>query len=99
MEENYNCPRCAAPKSRWVRDGFYHRHDDSKNIQRWKCKDCSKKFSAATFKATYNQKKRQINQTIRFGLDNNMRQREIAALVSVNVKTIAARSVWLGKLA
>lgn len=98
MDVNDKCPRCAAPKARWNRDGFYYRLDDSKNIQRWKCKDCAKKFSSATFKPTYNQKKRRINQTIRFGFASNMCQRDIAELLSVNIKTVAARLVWLGKL-
>ena len=98
MDVNDKCPRCAASRPRWQRDGFYFRADDSKHIQRWKCRDCAKKFSSATFKPTYRQKTRRINSTVRFGFASNMCQRDIAAMVSVNVKTVAARLVWQAAL-
>ena len=98
MDVNDKCPRCAASQDLWARDGFFFRADDSKYIQRWQCKNCAKKFSSATFKPTYRQKARRINSTVRFGLASNMCQRDIAELVGVNVKTIAARLIWLAKL-
>jgi transposase-like protein len=51
MDVNTTCPRCAAPSSSIVRDGFFWRADDSKYIQRFLCKSCGKKFSAATTSA------------------------------------------------
>jgi transposase-like protein len=98
MDVNTQCPRCAAPRGSIVRDGFYHRADDSKSIQRMKCKECGKKFSAATFKPTYRQKKRRINSTVRFCFASNMCPRDIAELVGVNIKTIAARLIWQATL-
>ncbi len=98
MDVNDQCPRCAATRRSWVRDGFYSRLDDAKRIQRWLCKQCGKKFSSATFKPTYRQKKRRINSTVRFGFGSNLCQRDIAELVGVNVKTIAARLIWQAKL-
>ena len=98
MDATTHCPRCDAPRSSLVRDGFYHRIDDSKFIQRIRCKDCSKKFSNATFTKTYRQKRRRINQTVRLCLASNMCPRDIAELVSVNIKTVASRLVWLAKL-
>ncbi len=71
---------------------------DSKNIQRLKCKLCGKKFSFATGKPTYRQKKRRINFTVKRALTYNMCQRDIAELVGVNVKTIAARLIWQAEL-
>lgn len=94
MDVNQQCPRCAAPKSKMVCDGFYHRADDSKSIQRFKCKQCGKKCSAATFKSTYRQKKRRINSTVRLGFGSNMCPRDIAQMVGVNIKTIASRLIW-----
>ncbi len=93
-----HCPGCAAPRSALKRDGFYHRADDSKSIQRFACKNCGKKCSAATFKPTYRQKKRRINSTVRFCFASNMCPRDIAELVGVNVKTIAARLIWQAQL-
>ena len=97
MEVNTTCPRCAAKRSSIVRDGFFWRADDSKNIQRYHCKDCSKKFSAATGKPTYQQKKRRINSTVRLTLAFGMCQRDIASMTNVNVKTVAARLKWHAK--
>ena len=98
MDVNTHCPRCDAPRVSLVRDGFYHRADDSKSIQRIRCKICSKRFSAATSLPTYRQKKRRINSTIRFCLASNMCPRDIAELVGVNIKTVAARLIWQAKL-
>jgi len=98
MDVNTQCPRCAAPRASLVRDGFYARADDSKLIQRFKCKACGKKFSSATFKPSYRQKKRRINSTVRFCFASNMCPRDIAELVGVNIKTIAARLIWQASL-
>lgn len=98
MDVNIRCPRCAANKNSIARDGTYFRADDAKFVQRYKCKVCRKQFSSATFKPTYKQKKRRINQTVRFALASNMCPRDIAELVGVNVKTIAARLIWHARL-
>jgi len=94
MDVSAHCQRCAAPRSRFVRDGFDYRTDDSKSIQRYKCTLCAKKFSSATFKPTYRQKKRCINYRVRFCLASNMCPRDIAERADVNIKTVAARLVW-----
>ena len=90
MDVNDQCPRCAALRTSWVRDGFYFRADDSKKIQRWQCTKCAKKFSSATFNPAYRQKTRRINATVRYCMASNMCQRDIAELTGVNVKTVAA---------
>jgi len=98
MDVNTQCPRCAATPPHIVRDGTFFRADDAKFVQRYKCKLCQKKFSSATFKPTYRQKKRRVNSTVRFAFASNMCPRDIAELVGVNLKTIAARLVWQAKL-
>ncbi len=98
MDANTRCPRCAASRPSIVRDGFFFRADDSKSIQRLKCKVCGKKFSTATSKCTYRQKKRRINATVRRGFASNLCPRDIAEMVGVHVNTIAARLVWQAKL-
>lgn len=98
MDVNTSCPRCAAKRPAIVRDGFFWRADGSKKIQRFQCKECTKKFSAATDKPTYRQKRRRINATVRYGLSFGMCQRDLAQMTGVNVKTIAARLIWQAKL-
>lgn len=94
MDVNTQCPRCAAPRKSFVRDGHFFRADDAKAVQRFKCKACGKKFSSATFKPTYRQKKRRINSTLRFCFASNLCPKDMAELVDVNIKTVAARLVW-----
>ena len=98
MDVNTRCPRCAAKSSSIVRDGFFWRADDSKNIQRFKCKSCGKKFSASTGKPTFGQKRRRINHSVRRGFACTMCQRDIASFVDVNVKTVASRLRWQASL-
>mgnify|MGYP001102948546 CR=1 FL=1 len=98
MDVNTQCPSCAAPRPCIVRDGFFYRADDSQFIQRLKCKVCAKKFSAATAKPTYRQKKRRINPIVRRSFASNMCPRDIAELVGVNVKTVLARLRWQAEL-
>ena len=98
MDVNTQCPRCAAPPQHLVRDGHFFRADDAKSVQRYRCKACAKKFSSATFKPTYRQKKRRINSTLRFCFASNMCPQDIAELVGVNIKTVAARLIWQASL-
>ena len=93
---NIQCPRCSAQRPAIVRDGHFRRADDSAYIQRYQCKQCSKKFSSATFCPTYRQKKRRINAAIRRLFASSVCQRDIAEAVGVHVNTIAARLRWQG---
>ncbi len=98
MDATTQCPSCAASRQSIVRDGHFFRADDAKAVQRYRCKACGKKFSAATFKPTYRQKKRRINSTIRFCFASNMCPRDMAELVGVNIKTVASRLRWQAAL-
>ncbi len=92
------CPNknCAAPFN-FKRDGTFRRKDDSKFIQRFRCKTCGKKFSSATFSETYCQKKRRINFTLLKFLSSTMSIRRAALVVGVNPKTVARKLRYLGK--
>jgi transposase-like protein len=94
-----SCPGCHAGNERIVRNGFYRRHSDSRRIQRFRCKDCSREFSAATFSPFYRQKKRRINTRLIELLASTGSQRRAALMLKVNRKTIARRLPVLAELA
>ena len=94
---NIQCPCCSAHRTSIVRDGHYQRADDSARVQRYQCKRCQKKFSSATFCATYRQKKRRINAPIRRLFVSTCCQKDIAEAVGVHVNTVAARLRWQAK--
>lgn len=89
-------PHCAALNS-INKDGFYRRKDDSKIIQRYRCRICLKKFSSATFTVTYRQKKRRINAHVFKFLSSGLSMRRSAMLLNVHQKTIARKLTFLAK--
>ena len=83
-------PICAAPES-VIRDGVFLRKDDSKKIQRFRCKNCDTRFSSATFSINYRQKKLRINSPLIHFLSSGLSQRRSAILLGVDKKTVARR--------
>jgi transposase-like protein len=86
------CPNkdCAAPEFT-VKDGSFSRKDDSKIIQRFRCKSCGQRFSAATTSPFYWQKRRRINSSVNDFLSSGVSLRRCAILLKVNVKTITRK--------
>lgn len=95
---NRQCPdkNCAA-RENIIRDGYFRRKDDSKIIQRFRCKGCGLRFSSATFSEAYNQKKRRINAPLLKLLASNVSQRRAAILLQVNKRTIERRFPFLAE--
>jgi len=79
-----------------IRDGYFKRQEDCKRIQRLRCRACGARFSAATFTATYRQKKRRINAPLARLLSSNVSLRRSAWLLRVNRKTVERKLVFLG---
>lgn len=92
------CPSktCAARKN-IIRDGYFRRLDDSKNVQRFRCKNCGLRFSSATFSELYRQKRRRINSPLLKLLGSSVSQRRAAILLGVNKKTIERRFPFLAE--
>ena len=89
-------PNCAAPE--FVRkDGFFYRSDDSKLIQRYRCRTCQLRFSNATFSENFRQKKRRINAPLMRFFSSGLSQRRSAILLNVDRKTIARKLPLLAK--
>jgi transposase-like protein len=89
-------PNCAAPE-KIILDGKFYRKDDSKLIQRFRCKDCGSRFSAATFSDTYLQKKRRVNRPLSNLLSSGVSLRRSAILLKINHKTAARKLPFLAK--
>ena len=89
-------PDCAFPFN-IIRDGYFRRKEDSKLVQRFRCKTCGKRFSNATFTETYYQKKRRINYRFLEFYSGGLSIARSARILKVNAKTIERRVSFLGK--
>ena len=92
------CPNlhCAFPEN-IIRDGTFRRQDDSKIIQRFRCKSCRLRFSSATLSDAYKQKRRRINYPLLKLLASGMSMRRSAIFLGVNKRTVERRLPYLGK--
>ena len=90
------CPSCQQ-KTLVVKDGFFFRRCDSRKIQRYRCKICSKKFSSATFSPAKNQKKRRFNHTLLLQLASGISQNRAAILHKCHPITIKRKFEYLAK--
>ena len=93
---NRTCPNfsCAFPES-VILDGSYRRKEDSKVIQRYRCKNCLIRFSSATFSDAYRQKRRRINLRLLNMLASGVSMRRAAFLLGVNRRTVERKLPFL----
>lgn len=82
-----------------VKDGHFYRRDDSRKIQRYKCKICQKRYSKSTHTLEFAQKKRRLNQTIKFNLASGMSMRSCAYNLKLARKTIERKFIYLANKA
>lgn len=94
-----NCPNqyCACPEF-IIKDGSFYRREDSKTIQRFKCKSCGTRFSSATFSDAYKQKKRRVNAELLEFLASGLSMRRAAFLLNVNRKTVERKLPYLASV-
>jgi transposase-like protein len=83
-------PSCASPEF-VIRDGHFCRKEDSKMIQRFRCKICGTRFSSATFSECYRQKRRRINRPLLNLLSSGTSMKRSAVLLGVDPKTVARK--------
>lgn len=93
-----SCPnsKCAFPEF-IIKDGLFRRKEDSKMIQRYRCKYCGLRFSSATFSETYRQKKRRINWPLLKLLSSGISLRRSAFLLGVNRRTVEKKFPVIAK--
>ncbi len=82
-----------------VRFGFFFRKEDSRLIQRFRCRHCRRCFSRATFSPCFRQKKRRVNRKIEALLGSTVTLRRAAQVAGVNRKTVVRKFLFLGKQA
>lgn len=82
-----------------AKDGYYYRRDDSRRIQRYRCKVCQTRYSKATHTLEFSQKKRRFNKMIRANLSSGMSMRSCAYNLNLARKTLERKFVYLAKKA
>ena len=96
------CPKCRSghlgSKSRIgiVKFGQFRRKSDRSWVQRFRCLNCQKLFSRATFDPCYRQLKRHMNQAVFDHLSSGVSQRRLSYLLNLNRKTIRRKFLFLG---
>lgn len=102
MAKIFTCPTVGCPEkgsNQVIKAGRFFRHDDSRWVQRFRCRRCGRNFSSSTNKDTCWQKRRRYNESIRWLYALKVSQRGIARFLKVDRKTIAFRLPFLGKRA
>ncbi len=92
------CPNCKQ-SVQIVKDGSFFRPSDSRRIQRYKCKNCGKRFSNATFQLAYRQNKRKVNHPLRALLASGISMRRAAKLLKIRYSTVARKVEFLSRVA
>ena len=100
-----DCPHCKSisenkvlpPKI--IRFGSFYRTSDSRRVQRFRCRNCRKGFSLATFHPCYRQHKRQMNEILRRELVSNVSMRRSALILNLSRTTVARKLKFLAEQA
>lgn len=90
-----HCPKCENFSTNFVRLGRFYRTSDSRSVQRYRCKDCKKGFSGATFNPCYRQKKRQKNLLLKKLLCSGVSQRRAARILNIHRITVVRKFLFL----
>lgn len=95
----YGCPNSQCQfhlkKDQLAKDGSYYRKSDSRKIQRFKCKACSKRFSNASFSLAKNQNKRRANEPLRKLLCSGVSMRRAAMILNIHRTTVRRKVLHL----
>ncbi len=78
-----------------VRHGAFFRTSDGQWIQRYRCLNCKRNFSSATFNPCYRQRKRHKNELLRRLFSRAVSQRGAAKIVNINRKTAVRKFRFL----
>ncbi len=76
--------------------GSFFRVSDKKRLRRFRCQQCLRTFSEASFSRCFRQRKRHLNGLVFEHLCSGVSQRRAARLLRVNKKTIVRKFIFLG---
>ncbi|MDA8791769.1 hypothetical protein N9N67_00915 [Bacteriovoracaceae bacterium] len=95
------CPnlKCIKIESNIQKDGNYFRKNDSRKVQRYRCRDCGKRFSKSTGELEYRQKKRRVNFFLFKLLALGMSMRRCALNLNIHQITVKRKLIYLAKKA
>ena len=95
-----HCPKNTCKSDQIIKNGFFFRSNDSRKVQRFKCKVCGVKFSSSTGTLEFAQKKRRVNFLLLKLFCAKVTQRRAARIVGVNKITVARKfDYWTKKAA
>jgi transposase-like protein len=97
-----HCPYCSNKnnasdsRTKIIRAGYFKRKSDCRRIQRFRCLQCLRYFSNATFHPCFGQKKRQVNFPLIQNLCSTMSLRRSAKVLCISRRTLARKLIFLG---
>ena len=98
-----NCPNlhCQNYKNSQfiIKAGTFKRKDDSRIIQRFKCKICNVRFCTSTGRLEYRQNKRRVNYQLYKLLCSGVSMRRSAILLNIHRTTVKRKLYYLGEKA
>lgn len=95
---NRSCPNAECKSTRISKSGFYHRPSDGRDVQRFQCKDCGRRFSTATGTPACGQNKRRLNFQVQELLCSTISQNRMAKILNTTRKTVVRKLVFLAKV-
>lgn len=94
-----NCPEKECHSNQIVKNGSFKRINDSRRIQRFRCKNCGKQFSTSTGTLEFGQKKRRVNHLLLQLFASKVSIRRAAKIAKINKNTAARKFDYLAKKA
>ncbi len=94
------CPFCLDERARCQKKGFFAKTSTrAERVQRFRCLQCRRSFSAQTATLTYREKKPHVDQPLYRLLNSGVSQRRCAMIFALTRATVARKLVRLGRAA
>ena len=97
---NEECEYHKDPPAKWYhKNGYFTQKHSDEKIQKYRCKNCKKDFSANTGNPTQGQAKPELNGQVFELICSGLSERKIAETLEVSKLTIERKIKWLGDFA